>query len=219
MWRRFRPPLAVVATALLGLIVLLAVLQYRWLGQISEAERAQRRATLAAGAAEFAQDFDREITRAYLLFQTDTPIGSRVDDTELATRFSTRYDRWQATARFPRLLKGFYAFSQDHTGVDDRDGAAELRQFDPVTRRLEPAAWPEAMRNWRDELAPASWKDASPSGTALFIRRMPSSIWEAAPAIVVPTPMLLFGDAKPGARMAASMSYYAADDRSRLRRA
>jgi signal transduction histidine kinase len=191
----------------LGLIVLLAVLQYRWLGQISEAERAQRRATLAAGAAEFAQDFDREITRAYLLFQTDSPLGSRVDDTELAARFSTRYDRWQATARFPRLLKAFYAFSQDHTGVDDRDGAAELRQFDPVTRRLEPAPWPEAMRNWRDELAPASWKDASPSGTALLIRRMPSSIWEAAPAIVVPTPILLFGDAKPGARMAASMSY------------
>ena len=77
MWRRFRPPLAVVAIALLGLIVLLAVLQYRWLGQISEAERAQRRATLAAGALEFAQDFDREITRAYLLFQTDAPIGTR----------------------------------------------------------------------------------------------------------------------------------------------
>lgn len=206
MWRHFRPPLAVVATALLGLIVLLAVLQYRWLGQISEAERAQRRATLAAGAAEFAQDFDREITRAYLLFQTDTPLGSRLDDTELAARFSTRYDRWQATARFPRLLKGFYAFSQDHTGGDDRAGAAELRQFDPVTRRLVPAAWPDAMRNWRDELAPASWKDASPAGTALFIRRMPSSIWEAAPAIVVPTPILLF-DAQPGARMAASMSY------------
>ncbi len=113
MWRRFRPPLAVVAITLLGLIVLLAVLQYRWLGQISEAERAQRRATLAAGALEFAQDFDREITRAYLLFQTDAPIGTRLDDTELAMRFSARYDRWQATARFPRLLKGFYAFSQD----------------------------------------------------------------------------------------------------------
>ena len=77
MWRRFRPPLAVVALALFGLIVLLAVLQYRWLGQISEAERAQRRTTLAAGALEFAQDFDREITRAYLLFQTDAPIARR----------------------------------------------------------------------------------------------------------------------------------------------
>ena len=98
-------------------------------------------------------------------------------------------------------------FLRISTGADDRAGAAELRQFDPVTRRLEPAAWPEAMRNWRDDLAPASWKDTSPSGTALFIRRMPSAIWETAPAIVVPTPILLFGDAKPGARMAASMSY------------
>ena len=69
--------------ALFGLIVLLAVLQYRWLGQISEAERAQRRTTLAAGALEFAQDFDREVTRAYLLFQTDAPIAPPVDDVAL----------------------------------------------------------------------------------------------------------------------------------------
>ena len=107
MWRRFRPPLALVAAALLGLIALLAVLQYRWLGQISDAERTQRRTTLAAGALEFAQDFDREITRAYLLFQADTPIEPMANEQELAGRFAARYDRWQATARFPRLVSEF----------------------------------------------------------------------------------------------------------------
>ena len=54
---------------------------------------------------------------------------------------------------------------------------------------------------------PRAGKTRRPRATALFIRRMPSAIWETAPAIVVPTPILLFGDAKPGARMAASMSY------------
>ena len=41
MSRAFRLPMFVLAGGLLGLIVLLATLQYRWLGQISEAERAR----------------------------------------------------------------------------------------------------------------------------------------------------------------------------------
>ena len=69
MWRRFQPPLVLVSLALVALLAILAVLQYRWLGQISDAQRAERRATLAAGASEFAQDFDREINRAYLMFR------------------------------------------------------------------------------------------------------------------------------------------------------
>jgi signal transduction histidine kinase len=211
MWMRVRPPLAVVAAALLGLILLLAVLQYQWLGQISEAERAQRRATLAAGAVEFAQDFDREITRAYLLFQTDLPFGSRVGEEELAERFAARYDRWQATARFPRLLKEFYAFSQDDAGAGAREsrepGAAQLHRFDPATRRLEPVEWPQTMQNWRDHLSVASWKDSSQPASGFFIRRMPSAIWEDAPAIVVPAPVIMFGAPKPEAHMVASMSY------------
>ena len=40
----------VVAAALLGLIVLLATLQYRWLGQVSAAERERMKANLAARA-------------------------------------------------------------------------------------------------------------------------------------------------------------------------
>src|SRR5438067_1980917 len=39
MRRGFRPPLALFAAALLGLIALLATLQYQWLGRISDAER------------------------------------------------------------------------------------------------------------------------------------------------------------------------------------
>ena len=97
---RFRLPLVAIAAALFGLIVLLATLQYRWLGQISNAERERMKATLNTRAAAFAQDFDREVTRAYLLFQLDPlPQGET-----LGTRMAARYDRWQATARFPRMI-------------------------------------------------------------------------------------------------------------------
>ena len=104
---RVRVPLFVVAVALLGLIGLLATLQYRWLGRISEAERDRMRATLEAGASAFAQDFDAELTRGYLLFQTDP--AQRADD--LPVRFAARYDRWHATSKFPRLIAAFYVFT------------------------------------------------------------------------------------------------------------
>jgi signal transduction histidine kinase len=202
MWRRLRPPLAAVALALFGLLVLLAVLQYRWLGQISEAERTERRATLAAGAQEFAQDFDREVTRAYLLFQADGPLAPESrDEEELTRRFAARYDRWQASARFPRLVKEFYVFSQDGSS------GTPLRRFNPSTRTLEPAAFPEAMKDWPAELAPATWKDSYSAATAFFVRRMPSAIWAKAPAIVVPMPMIVFGEAKPEARLSPEMSF------------
>ena len=43
----------VVAAALLGLIALLATLQYRWLGQVSAAERERMQTHLAARSTAF----------------------------------------------------------------------------------------------------------------------------------------------------------------------
>jgi signal transduction histidine kinase len=178
----FRPPLFVVALALLALIGVLGTLQYRWLGRISEAERDRMRAALGSGAASFVQDFDGELTRAYLLFQTD-PLGEPED---LAARFAGRYDRWHATSRFPALIKEFYAFAP---GAPD----ARLQRFDPSTRTLSGVEWPASMADWREHLSDGTAAETSsiPGGKALVIRRMASAIWEDVPAIVVPSPVLL----------------------------
>src|SRR6185503_8215232 len=101
---RFRLPMFVVAAALLGLIALLATLQYKWLGRISDEEREGMKASLTTRASGFAQDFDSELTRAYLLFQVE-PME---DAGNLAARVAARYDRWQSTARYPRLIKDVY---------------------------------------------------------------------------------------------------------------
>src|SRR6266446_1722130 len=100
MSRRVRLPMIALAGGLLGLIALLATLQYRWLGQISEAERDRMIATLGNNAAGFAEDFDRELNRAYLLFQ----IGPSPATDNVAAQIGARYDWWRANARFPRLI-------------------------------------------------------------------------------------------------------------------
>jgi signal transduction histidine kinase len=177
---RVRIPLFVLSLVLLGLIGLLGTLQYRWLGRISQAEHERMRATLETGAAAFAQDFDAELTRAYLLFGSH-PFGETDD---MLARFSARYDRWQATARFPRIIKAFYSFDP---GVD-----AGPRKFDPALRTFVETEWPPSMRDWRAHLSVNTSGQASPmrEGGTLFIRRMPSPVWESAPAVVVPSPTI-----------------------------
>jgi signal transduction histidine kinase len=196
MRSRVRLPLGVIAAALFGLLVVLAMLQYRWMGQVSDADRDQRRMRLAHDAAEFAQDFDRELARAYLLFQGE-PMAEHTSE-DLAARFARRYEHWQSTSAFPRLLSDVYVFSQSD------DGTTELRRFDPAARRFENAEWPSSMSDWREQIGSQAQQQNDPGRGTIFVRRIAPVIWERVPALVVPSPMFFFATAvKPGATGAA----------------
>ncbi|HWW88758.1 MAG TPA: hypothetical protein VNZ26_34435, partial [Vicinamibacterales bacterium] len=71
-----------IATTLLALLGVLATLQYRWLGDVAEAERERIRTALRSRATEFAQDFDSELTKVYVAFHVD---GERLDVDAAAT--------------------------------------------------------------------------------------------------------------------------------------
>ena len=183
----------VLAVALLGLIALLATLQYKWLGRISDAEREHMRATLNTSASGFTQDFDSELTRAYLLFQMDPQAIA-----SLESRMAVRWDRWEATARYPRIIKGIY-----HAGSNVRDG---LQQFNPDTRTLEPVVWPAALEPIREALD-ATPEPANTSG--LVVRQMASTVWESIPALLIPMPQFFLGQ-QPGraeVRVTPTLSY------------
>ena len=185
MLRTFRLPLLGAAAAMLALIAVLATLQYRWLGQISAAERERMRATLNTRAAGFAHDLDRELTRAYLTFQADA--GGLPDDA--AARVAARCDRWQATARYPRMVGAIY--------VSAAEGSTEatIERFDPATRLLQAADWPEALRPIRDRIASQHILHSA-GGPA--VRALPSVLDDAVPAIVVPNPDIILGRGEPG---------------------
>jgi signal transduction histidine kinase len=189
MWSRVRPPLIAVVVLLVGLMALLATLQYRWLGQISEAERERMQSTLKTGASEFALDVDRELTRAYLLYQIEP--GT---DQEMSSRLVERNERWQATSRFPRLLKDVYVYSQEPPGT------GRLRHFDPKTGLLAPADWPASMSDWQQQLGQNDVRQEDPVHRTVLFARMSQPIWEKACAIVSPMPlpfMFLNGKADP----------------------
>ncbi len=202
MRSRVRLPLGVTAAALFGLLVVLAMLQYHWLGQISDADRDQRRMRLAHDAAEFAQDFDRELARAYLLFQGEPMADNASED--MAARFVRRYEHWQSTSAFPRMLKDVYVFSQSDGGT------IELRRFDPTARRFENAEWPSSMSDWREQIAFPPQQQNEPGRGTIFVRRMAPVIWERVPALVVPSTMFFFAAAvNHGAHGSAALADFA----------
>ncbi len=185
-----------VAAAMFGLIMVLATLQYRWLGQISAAERDRMRATLNTRATGFAHDFDHELTRAYLLFQADAPPAERLNTAE---RLAARYDRWQATARFPRMIRDVYVVS-----VSGEDPPT-THEFNPTTRVVEPVDLPEGLRSIHEQIAQQHLTHSPPGAP---VRLTPSLVLDSVPAIMVPTPtILLTRDGSARVEVSAQLSF------------
>src|SRR5262245_58262506 len=102
--RRRRLPIGLIApVALLALVVSLGVLQWRWVGRVSERERDLMQQSLDRRAREFADDFDREITRAYDVLKPEHGFTTAQPD-----RFAKRFVEWQAASRFPGFVKWAY---------------------------------------------------------------------------------------------------------------
>src|SRR5437867_5680469 len=165
------PWLMVVAAALVALLAALATLQYRWLGDVSQAERERMRAGLQTRASDFSEAFDRELSRTYMAFQVDGEALSAAPSRVI----SDAYSRWQSTAAVPALIDVVYL-------LDARTGPAlSLRRFDSTHSALEPAAWPPSLDRWRRQHPAAAVPGMRP---LLILDPIDASI----PALIVAVP-------------------------------
>ncbi len=99
---RRRPlTLYLVAGGALLLLPVMALLQYRWIGQVSDAERERRERTLRQATTQVAQDLDVELFRAFGGLQVDGE-ALRTDDW---TGYAERADAWRAAATSPALVR------------------------------------------------------------------------------------------------------------------
>jgi signal transduction histidine kinase len=137
------------ALALLALLPLLVVLQYHWLGQVSEGERERKKSVLTTMARQFCHDFDGELTALYLYFQP-TPVPFDGAHVQSQGDFAARYRRWRETAPRPKLIKEVYQTQTVQNNVG-------LSRYNAETGAFEPCEWPGAMSDLRkrleDELA------------------------------------------------------------------
>src|SRR5918993_2333379 len=107
--------LTLLTAALLVLLPALAVLQYRWVGQVSSAERDRMERNLRVGAYQFRQTFDGELGRLAAL-----QVGPATVRDGNADRYGERYDLWLNTSVHPRMVGNVYL-------VDASAGQLRLR--------------------------------------------------------------------------------------------
>ncbi len=107
--------------AMIVLLVVLGSLQYVWLGQVSDGERARLRTRVDADTRRFADDFNREIQISYFNFQLAPGVWESADRVE----FRERYDFWLERSSYPKLIKSF-TYANLEAGTFER--------FDPVSR-------------------------------------------------------------------------------------
>src|SRR5262249_26319680 len=117
------------------LLPLLAVLQYRWIGEVSDAERNRLEGSLRVASDRFASDFDAEFSRLANGFQI------RDGFPENGTPVVERYQTWLESAAYPRLVRNLYLLKLNP------DGAPEFNKVDMQSGELEPAPLPNELQN------------------------------------------------------------------------
>ena len=184
--RADRPWQLIAGAVLTVLLVTLATLQYRWLGEVGEAERARMRDTLQTRAADFTQAFDRELTQIYLAFHGEPDAAG----SDPARAIATQLARAQASVTVPGLIQDVFLLE----AAGSRAGV--LQRFNPDRRTLEPADWPKPLESWRARTA----AHLAPHGAVAAI--VPLFLADAvdadAPALIIPVPFVRRIEGEPG---------------------
>lgn len=171
MHKRSRMMFLLMAMAVL--LPVLAALQYYWLGQVSKAATERLQTSLRDGATRFRQDFNREFIRAYLNFQMDSlPTPQEIEQLHLE-----RFDNWNQTAPYPRLIGDVFVVNYDE---QDRP---RLTRLDANTKRFESTEWAGELMNLRNRFERKDERAAT-SGQDLL-----EPFAEDIPALIVPFPL------------------------------
>jgi signal transduction histidine kinase len=145
---------------LVALLTVLAILQYRWLGQISVAERQ----TMQTNLRNQARGFQEEINLEFDKFGSRLRMSAAGSRSESWGELAERYARWKNSAAYPGLVKDLFLAHVD------RHGQFDLMQLDDSAREFNPIPWREAFADIHSRFNPKRFssdrerelKDAGP---------------------------------------------------------
>jgi signal transduction histidine kinase len=123
-WKAYLSPRLWILGILLLVLFALAMVQYKWIDQVAQAERQRAKANLTTSLSDFERDFDFEITRVLVTFQF--PAVNLTD-------FSERYKEWLHRSPYPNLIRGVYILETSKAGPvlqDVMPGQPTIRSTD-----------------------------------------------------------------------------------------
>ena len=125
---------------LVVLLPVLAYMQYRWVGQVSEGERERMQRNLETAAGQFRAEFDAELGQAIRDLQVSTTAAREGS----SNNYSLRYASWLNSADHPQIISDVYVLDADGDHL-------RLRRFNSVTHTFDPSLWPEVIDRLRPE--------------------------------------------------------------------
>ena len=143
--------------ALLVALAVLAVVQYRWIAQLGEAEKARRLTGLGEAAQEFCDDLDRELDRALAFCGPPPPSVDPV--AEIAARLA----RWRESAPFPGLVSAVFV------AREEAEGRLSLARLDEATGEARECEWPAPLEPLRRQLPYDTGPPLRPDLAALVV--------------------------------------------------
>jgi signal transduction histidine kinase len=164
----------VVASALAGVLVLLAVLQFDWVGKVAQAEKEHMEADLDTGIGRFRWDFYTQLLHVCSAFQ----LGPRELESSSLQPYAERYEDWANASTRPRLVSGLYIWKARNPS------GRRLFRLNPATRKFENAAWPAAFETLRFHLG---------HDPAKFLRHSVVDKWSRRWGLVEQVPALVRG--------------------------
>jgi len=130
--------------AILGMVAVvctLAVLQYRWTGEISRSEQQRLKANVTTSVRGFDQEFSYDFERLCEAFE----IGPEVPQANLESRIVREQSDWERIASRPALLAGIDIWKLE-------EGHASFESFEANGKRFVEASWPERLSSLRPYL-------------------------------------------------------------------
>ena len=131
----------VLTCALIGILVLLGTMQYRWSNEVSEATKARMKTALESSMLAFRQDFTRELSDLTLAFEPALSPGKMPELTTVAQQAS----QLLSSAPHSQLIKAVY--------VAEPTASAQLRLLKENGKAgFEPVKWPSELEALRGAL-------------------------------------------------------------------
>jgi signal transduction histidine kinase len=130
--------------AILGMVAVvctLAVLQYRWTGEISHSEQQRLKANLTTSVRGFDQEFSYDFERLCEAFEIDP----EVSQANLESRLVRQQSDWERIASRPALVAGIDIWKLE-------EGHGSFESFEDGGKRFVQATWPERLSSLRPYL-------------------------------------------------------------------
>lgn len=162
---------AIVIPAALVVIVV-AVLQYRWSNEVVEATGVRLADTLQLSMINWHLDFLRNFSEIGVSFR----VNPEHEVSEL-DQYVRPFAEWKLVARYPDLISDVYVLKSDESAT-----LSALR-LDMSNRRFQSAEWPSALGPLRHELRLASAQDVQTPANANEARQFAESFYNISDAL------------------------------------